>query len=103
VYPSDWIEDHFMTVDWQADLRGKTLMTLKHPSQRVSDNGSPIYDNIFGMAESAEAQRVAGSLFGSMQHVPGSMAPNRPLAPTSSPLGWACGPGPFPVCPPCLG
>ena len=25
VYPSDWIEDHFMTVDWQADLRGATL------------------------------------------------------------------------------
>jgi hypothetical protein len=29
VYPSDWVEDHFMTVDWQADLRGKTLMTLQ--------------------------------------------------------------------------
>jgi hypothetical protein len=92
VYPSDWIEDHFMTVDWQADLRGKTLMTLKHPSQRVSDNGSPIYDNIFGMAESAEAQRVAGSLFGSMQHVPGSMAPEQAISSYVFPSGvgmWA--------------
>ena len=30
----------------------------------------PIYDAIFGMAQSAEAQRVAGSLYGSMQQVP---------------------------------
>jgi uncharacterized protein len=88
VYPSDWIEDHFMTVDWQADLRGKTLISLKHPSQRVVDNGSPIYDNIFAMTESAEAQRVAGSLFGSMQHVPGSVVSSFALptevAPVSS-------------------
>jgi hypothetical protein len=86
VYPSDWVEDHFMTVDWQADLRGKTLMSLKHPSQRLSDNGSPIYDNIFAMTQGAEAQRVAGSLFGSMQHVPGSVMSSYalPAAPVSS-------------------
>jgi hypothetical protein len=86
VYPSDWVEDHFATVDWQADLRGKTLMTLRHPSQRLRDNGSPIYDNIFAMAEGAEAQRVAGSLFGSMQHVPGSVTSSfaLPAAPVSS-------------------
>jgi len=32
--------------------------------------GNPIYDDIFGMAQGAEAQRVAGSLFGSMQQAP---------------------------------
>jgi hypothetical protein len=98
VYPSDWIEDHFMSVDWQADLRGKTLMALKHPSQRVSDNGSPIYDNIFAMTQSAEAQRVAGSLFGSMQHVPGSMAPEQVVSSYVFPSGvglWAI-PGAIP-------
>ncbi|NMF84277.1 DUF4912 domain-containing protein [Nodosilinea sp. P-1105] len=86
VYPSEWVEDHFMTVDWQADLRGKTLMSLKHPSQRLSDHGSPIYDNIFAMTQGAEAQRVAGSLFGSMQHVPGSVISSYalPAAPVSS-------------------
>jgi uncharacterized protein len=75
VYPSDWIEDHFMTVDWESDLRGQTLMTLTHPSRRAAsaETGNAIYDNIFGMAQSAEAQRVAGSLFGSMQHLAGSM------------------------------
>jgi hypothetical protein len=98
VYPSDWIEDHFITVDWQADLRGKTLMTLKHPSQKLIDNGNPIYDNIFALTESAEAQRVAGSLFGSMQHVAGSMAPERAISSYVFPSGaglWAV-PGAIP-------
>ncbi len=74
VYPSDWIEDHFITVDWEEELRGKTFFELVPPSKRMSvSTENPIYDEIFGMAQSAEAQRVAGSLFGSMQHVAGSM------------------------------
>ncbi len=72
VFPSDWYEDHFATIDWNQDLRGKTFATLVPPGRRVA-TGNPIYDQIFGMAESAEAMRVAGSLFGSMQHVPGSV------------------------------
>jgi hypothetical protein len=92
VYPSDWIEDHFMTVAWQADLRGQTLLTLKHPSQRAAESTSAIYDNVFAMTESAEAQRVAGSLFGSMQHVPASMAPEKAVSSYVFPSGaglWA--------------
>ncbi|MGF1460075.1 MAG: DUF4912 domain-containing protein [Leptolyngbyaceae cyanobacterium] len=74
VYPSDWIEDHFATVGWDQDLRGGQIATLTHPSKRVETTaGNKIYEEIFGMAESAEAQRVAGSLFGSMQHIPGSV------------------------------
>ena len=72
VYPSDWIEDHFITVNWDEDLRGKTLFELVPPSKKLPAESNPIYDEIFGMAEGAEAQRVAGSLFGSMQHVAGS-------------------------------
>ncbi|MDA0266855.1 MAG: DUF4912 domain-containing protein [Cyanobacteria bacterium] len=69
VYPSDWIEDKFVTVPWGQDLRGQTIITLTPPgSVTAADN--PIYEEIFGMAESIEAQRVAGSLFGSMQQVP---------------------------------
>ncbi|MGG6238724.1 DUF4912 domain-containing protein [Nodosilinea sp. AN01ver1] len=92
VYPSDWVEDHFVTVDWQADLRGKTVMTLKHPSQRAAESTNAIYDSIFAMTESAEAQRVAGSLFGSMQHVPASMAPEKAVSSYVFPSGaglWA--------------
>ncbi|MGL5063298.1 MAG: DUF4912 domain-containing protein [Microcoleus sp.] len=78
VYPSDWIEDHFITLDWEEDLRGKTFATLVPPAKKMAQtgaysNGNAIYEQIFGMAESAEAMRVAGSMFGSMQHVAGSV------------------------------
>lgn len=92
VYPSDWVEDHFVTVDWQSDLRGKTVMALKHPSQRAAESTNAIYDSVFAMTESAEAQRVAGSLFGSMQHVPASMAPEKAVSSYVFPSGaglWA--------------
>lgn len=77
VYPSDWIEDYFVTVNFDEDLRSKTVAELIPPAQRVAaqTNGAystsnPIYDEIFGMAQATEAQRVAGSLFGSMQQAP---------------------------------
>jgi uncharacterized protein len=72
VYPSDWIEDIFMTVSFDEDLRGKTLMTLVPPSKKTvaTDSQGAIYDQIFAQARSTEAQRVAGSLFGSMHQVP---------------------------------
>ena len=80
VYPSDWIEDQFVTVAWEEELRGQTFLELVSPSQRAATatattatNGStssPLYDRIFGLAENAEAQRIAGSLYGSMQQAP---------------------------------
>ncbi|MBW4648204.1 MAG: DUF4912 domain-containing protein [Kastovskya adunca ATA6-11-RM4] len=85
VYPSDWIEDQFITVNWEEELRDQTFLELIPPSKKASADvktsetqtgtgvdaaGNPIYDAIFGMAKSAEAQRVAGSLYGSMQQVP---------------------------------
>jgi hypothetical protein len=84
VYPSDWIEDQFVTVNWEEDLNGKTVLELVPPSKKAAAaagstatgygtstaTGNPIYDDIFGMAQSAEAQRVAGSLYGSMQQAP---------------------------------
>jgi uncharacterized protein len=77
VYPSDWIEDHFVTIDWKEDLRGKTFATLVPPSKKPAARatatdaaGNPIYDQIFGLAESVEAMRIAGSLYGSMQQSP---------------------------------
>ncbi|UBF29571.1 DUF4912 domain-containing protein [Kovacikia minuta CCNUW1] len=72
VYPSDWYEEHFATVSWEENLRGRTILDLVPPSQ-IMGSAAPIYDQVFGMSESAEAMRIAGSLFGSMQHVPGSV------------------------------
>jgi hypothetical protein len=75
VYPSDWIEDIFVTVNWEEELQGKTVYELVPPSKKqpvsaTAEGTTGIYEQIFGMAKSAEAMRVAGSLFGSMQQIP---------------------------------
>ncbi len=82
VYPSDWIEDIFITVPWEEELVGKTFVELIPPSQKIMEGASEqsdvdnnaernaIYERIFGMAESTESMRVAGSLYGSMQQSP---------------------------------
>ncbi len=78
VYPSDWVEDHFVTVSWDEDLRSQTILELVPLSQPTAAtttalNGgrdNPTYDRVFGIAETSEAQRIAGSLYGSMQQAP---------------------------------
>ncbi|WP_088892096.1 DUF4912 domain-containing protein [Leptolyngbya ohadii] len=73
VYPSDWIDDQFITVVWEDDLRGKTVKELPQQTRQLVTVGSavsPVYEQVFEMAQSAEAQRVAGSVFGSMHQVP---------------------------------
>ncbi|KAM3092151.1 DUF4912 domain-containing protein [Phormidesmis sp. 146-12] len=71
IYPSDWFEDQFSTIAWEEDLRGKTFLELVPPGTRAAAMPTnPIYEKIFGMAQGVEAQRIAGSLFGSMQQVP---------------------------------
>jgi uncharacterized protein len=72
VYPSDWVEDQFVTVDWDDMLEGKTVLALVPPSQKAAELTSyqaqtEIHNHIFGMAGEVEAQRIAGSLYGSMQ------------------------------------
>ncbi len=72
-YPSDWFEDQFVTINWQEDLRGKTFLDLVPPGKQTTADAAvvnPIYDRLFDLAKSADAQRVVGSLFGSMQQVP---------------------------------
>jgi uncharacterized protein len=79
VYPSDWIEDMFITIPWEEELVGKTFVELVPPSHKASaasggtsttGDQNEIYDRIFGMADSVESLRIAGSLYGSMQHSP---------------------------------
>ena len=79
VYPSDWIEDAFVTVDWQDDLKGKTLYELVPPAkkQTASTNmnapeGVRLDNAVFGMPQFTQSMRMAGSLFGSMQQTPES-------------------------------
>jgi len=71
VFPSDWVDDTFITIPWEEDLRGKTFATLVPPAKQViKGQPNPVYDDIFKLADSTEAQRIAGSLFGSMHQVP---------------------------------
>ncbi|WP_041548259.1 DUF4912 domain-containing protein [Chamaesiphon minutus] len=80
VYPSDWIEDIFITVPWEEQLIGKTFVELVPPSHKAGDTSTSgttnatgenaIYERIFGMADSVESLRIAGSLYGSMQQSP---------------------------------
>jgi len=77
VYPSDWIEDAFITVNWQENLKGKTFYQLIPPAKKqdataITDaaKSNQLYDDVFGMTRSTEAMRIAGSLFGSMQQTP---------------------------------
>ena len=75
VFPSDWVEDQFLTLSWADDLRGKTFVTLIPPgmARPTAAGESPLHDAIFARAGDTNALRVAGSLFGSMQQVPASV------------------------------
>lgn len=70
VYPSDWIDDQFITVGWDDELRSKIFLELSQPGKSAAARTGPLYDQVFELAQVAEAQRVAGSVFGSVQQVP---------------------------------
>ncbi len=78
VYPSDWIEDAFITVNWEDGLQGNTLYNLVPPAKKQAlgagttalGGGDRLYDAVFGMTKETESMRMAGSLFGSMQQTP---------------------------------
>jgi uncharacterized protein len=70
-YPSDWVDDHFVTVEWDSDLRGQVIAELKQPTRTVvtyTKSGNSIHDQMFDMAQGPESLRIAGSVYGSMQH-----------------------------------
>ena len=67
VYPSDWVDDQDMTVAWDEDLKGRTFLELLSPRSRRAFQPIP---TTYQLAQDAEAQRIAGSIFGSMQQIP---------------------------------
>ncbi len=83
IYPSDWIEDHFLTVPWEEELHGKTYPILLPPGKQTSIAPSVSgYEPIYGLVEASQADHVAGSIYrstqqaqvpGSIQHVAGSI------------------------------
>lgn len=80
VFPSEWVEDNFITVPWDQTLKGQTFFNLVPPSKKkapepeqttTSTTSDSSYDEIFNIAREAEVQRISGSLYGSMQHESG--------------------------------
>ena len=101
VFPSDWIEDIFVTVTWDQDLKGGKIATLVPPTEKAlaeaaarQGQGGSMHGDLYGLAEEAEALRVAGSLYGS--HVAGSVQHLDTLSSYVFPSGvgmWASGAG----------
>ena len=99
VYPSDWTEDIFVTVTWDQDLKGNRIATLVPPTERAladaaARQGQSMHGDLYGLAEEAEAMRVAGSLYGS--HTAGSVQHLETLSSYVFPSGvgmWASGAG----------
>ncbi|NEQ17839.1 MAG: DUF4912 domain-containing protein, partial [Moorea sp. SIO3E2] len=83
-YPSKWMEDQFVTVNWDDNLQGKTVLKLVPPSQTANGSSSeipdrPIYGEIFGITQSGEAQAVADSVYSSMEQAPRSAISSNPF------------------------
>ncbi len=101
VFPSDWIEDIFVTVNWDQELQGSQIATLVPPSEKALADAAnrqgegAMHGNIYALSEEAEAMRVAGSLpYGS--HVVGSLQHLDTLSSYVFPSGvgmWASGAG----------
>lgn len=70
IYPSDWIDDQFITVSWDEALQSRTFLELSYPTRQLAMATAALHDRVFSLAEKAETQRVAGSVFGSMHQVP---------------------------------
>ncbi len=67
VYPSDWVDDQEITLNWDDTLKDKTFLELSPPRSSRTFQTIP---TTYHLAQAAEAQRVAGSIFGSVQQVP---------------------------------
>lgn len=72
VYPSDWIEDVFVNINFKEDLRNKTVYNVTPIEKKIAAKTgvNNIYDQIFDMIESTEVMRADRSLFGSRQNFP---------------------------------
>ncbi len=92
-YPSDWIEDHFLTVPADQGLQGKTLYQLEEPPRStlaagigvVAYRGTELQGQAgsAGLLRLADSVRTIGAVFGS-QHLVSPYG-------TSSDCGWFAG------------
>lgn len=90
VYPSDWIEDIFVTVNWDEPLVGKTVATLvppaknRFPAKRTS--AIPSTKKSSGWPNPPKHNGWQVLSLGRC-----TKSPNKRSVPLSSPLVWECG------------
>ena len=99
IYPSDWVKDQFVTIDFGESLAGRTFGDLGRPGDPDKMGDTPVddlptlYRDMFALTQSQNALRVAGSLFGSMQQMPpGALSQSGALSgyvPTASGLNMS--------------
>ena len=71
VYPTDWMDDQTITVDWEEPLQGKTFLQLVPPGSAEPETNDAFHDQIFNLAYGMDQEsRIAGSLFGAMSQMP---------------------------------
>jgi hypothetical protein len=99
VFPSDWFEEHFLTVPFDMPLQGRTLYQLTEPYKRSATGmGVVAYkgdepqrqrtaDPFLEMVGGFEAMRVAGSLFGSHQMGSRQLVPEQAISSFIIPSG----------------
>jgi hypothetical protein len=99
VFPSDWFEEHFLTVPFDMALQGRTLYQLSEPYKRSAtgmgvvdykgdepQQGATV-DPFLEMVGGFEAMRVAGSLFGSHQMGSRQLVPEQAISSFIIPSG----------------
>ena len=71
VYPTDWMDDQSITVDWEEPLQGKTFLQLVPPGSAKPQTNDAFHDQIFNLAYGMHQEpSLVGPFFGSMHQVP---------------------------------
>lgn len=79
LYPSDWIEDIFATVNWDDTIEDNVIEPVLPPN--------PVQTRFAVSEQVAEAARVAGSAFAAVQNI-GSSAESALSFPSGLARGW---------------
>jgi hypothetical protein len=69
LYPSQWVEDVFVTVNWEEDIRGKTVYQLVSPQERQA-----IASKAYSTEEGYQFTSTEANLSGPLQYFPDSPA-----------------------------
>lgn len=71
VYPTDWMDDQSITVDWEEPLQGKTFLQIVPPGRAKPQTDEAFHDQIAHLAYGRhEEVSLVGPFFGSMHQVP---------------------------------